>query len=285
MLYAAHLEDVLGIEAYGAVALAVLQLIEHGRYLRAEECRDDRRRRLVGAQTVGVGGAHDRRLQHSVVAVYGSYDIYQKRYELQILRRRAAGADEVDARVGADRPVAVLARAVDALEGFLVQQHAEIVAARDLIHDCHQQLVVVVGQIDLLVDRSQLELVGRHFVVARLQRDAEHQAFVFEIAHERHHALGNGAEIVILQLLVLGRLVSHERTAGKHQIGAHSPQALVDEKVLLLPAQIGVYPLDRLVEVAAHLGRGAVDSRYRPKKRHLIVERIARIGDEDGRDT
>ena len=50
---AAHLEDVLGVEADRGVALAVLQLVQHGRYLRAEEGGDNGRGRLVGPQSGG----------------------------------------------------------------------------------------------------------------------------------------------------------------------------------------------------------------------------------------
>ena len=35
--------------------VAVLQMIQHGRQLRAQEAGDDGRRRLVSSQTVGVG--------------------------------------------------------------------------------------------------------------------------------------------------------------------------------------------------------------------------------------
>ena len=58
-------------------------------------------------------------------------------------------------------------------EGFLVQQHAELVAAGDLVHNGHQQLVVVVGQIGLLVHGSQFELIGRHLVMTRLYGNAQ----------------------------------------------------------------------------------------------------------------
>ena len=65
-----------------------------------------------------------------------------------------ARTQQVHARIGAQRPVVVLARAVDALERLLVEQHPELMAAGDLVHDGHQQLVVVVCQVGFFVDRA-----------------------------------------------------------------------------------------------------------------------------------
>ena len=143
---------------------------------------------------------------------------------------------------------------------------------------------MVVGEVGLLVDRSQLELIGRHLVMTGFDRNAQFQAFVFEVFHECHHAGRDRTEIVVLQLLVLGRLVAHERTAREHQVGTHSPQAFVHKEILLFPAQIRHDPLHVLIEVAAHLRRSLVHGRDRTQQGHLVIERLARIGDEDGRD-
>ena len=50
---------------------------------------------------------------------------------------RSAPVEEVDAGVGAEGEVVVLARAVDALEGLLVQQADEAVLGRNLLHELH----------------------------------------------------------------------------------------------------------------------------------------------------
>ena len=238
-----------------------------------------------GAQPVSVRRAHNRRLQQAVVLVNRRNGVHQESDELEVLRSGLARTEQVHARIGSQRPVVVLARSVDPLEGFFVQQHAELVTAGDLVHNGHQQLVVVVGQVGLLVNRSQLELTGSHLVVARLDRNSQLQALVFEVLHKGHHTRRNRPEIVVFQLLVLGRLVSHERTPREHQVGTHGPEALVHEEIFLLPAQVGKDLLDILVEIAAHLRGGLVDGRQRAQQGHFVVERLARIGDEDGRDT
>ena len=89
-----------------------------------------------------------------------------------VIRARLAAhlraVEEVDAVGGAERKVVVLARAVDAHEGLLVQQADEAVLGGDLLdelHD-HQVLVDLVGG-DAKVGRA-LVLVGRDLAVARL---------------------------------------------------------------------------------------------------------------------
>ena len=83
------------------------------------------------------------------------------------------GLEQVVAGVGAHRPVVVLARAVDAGERLLVQQADEAVAAGDVLHDLHRQLLVVGADVRVLEDRRELVLRRRDLVVARLDRHAE----------------------------------------------------------------------------------------------------------------
>ena len=97
----------------------------------------------------------------------------QKNRNAHVLVRRVARLEQVRARVGAHRPVVVLARAVDAGERLLVQQAHEAVAARDVLQDLHRQLLVVGADVRVLEDRRELVLVRRDLVVAGLDRHAE----------------------------------------------------------------------------------------------------------------
>ena len=83
------------------------------------------------------------------------------------------GSSRLQPAVGPHRPVVVLARAVDAGVGLLVQQADQAVAAGHVLHDLHRQLLVVGADVGVLEDRRQLVLVGRDLVVARLGRHAE----------------------------------------------------------------------------------------------------------------
>ena len=84
-----------------------------------------------------------------------------------------------------------------------MQQDTEAMLAGDLPHQGHDQQVVVVGQVTLLEDRSQLELVGGNLVVTSLHRNTQLQRLDLQLFHELHHTGRDSAEVVILQLLVL----------------------------------------------------------------------------------
>ena len=129
-------------------------MVEQLAELLAKERRDDGWRSLVAAQTVGVGGTHDRRLEQSVVAIHSHERLYDERHEAQVLLRRLARGMQQHAIVGEQAPVVVLSRAVDAVEGLLVQQHSESVFSCHLFHQRHEQHIVVDGKVALLVDGS-----------------------------------------------------------------------------------------------------------------------------------
>ena len=144
---------------------------------------------------------------------------------------------------------------------------------------------MVVGEVHLLIDRSQLELIGCHLVMACLDGNAELQRLALQVLHKLDYAVGNCAEIVVLQLLVFGTLVTHQRTTRQHQVGTGSPQTLIDQEVLLLPAQICRNVLNLGVEVVADIECRLTNGRDRAQQRQLVVECLARISDENGWDT
>ena len=171
----------------------------------------------------------------------------------------------------------MLARAVDALEWFLMQEHSEVVACGNLAHDGHQELVVVVGEVCLLVYRSQLKLVGSDLIVACFERYAEFQTLILQIAHKGEYSLRNGSEVVVIELLILCRLVSHKGTACLHKVGACRPEGIIDQEVLLLPAEEDLHSLDAAVEVATHLRSGIRHGSDGAKQWGFVVESLARI--------
>ena len=105
----------------------------------------------------------------------------------------------------------------------------------DALHQIHDELIMVVGQVDILKDRSQLELIGGHLVVACLHRDAQLQALYLEILHESRDTWRDAAEVVVVQLLVFGRRVSHQRTSCEEEVGTGIIECLIHEEILLLP--------------------------------------------------
>ena len=165
-----------------------------------------------------------------------------------------------------------------------MEKALEPVLLCDIAQRVHDEHVVVAGEVELLELRGELELRGRDLVVARLRRDAEFPEFAFDVVHERDDAVGNRAEVVVLELLALRGRRAEERAAGEDEVRALLPVLLVDEKVFLLCAK-----------GAASVGLGASKELHQPLQRpverlhgaekgSLLVERLARVGAEGGGD-
>ena len=165
-----------------------------------------------------------------------------------------------------------------------MQQHAETMRAGHLAHQRHDQHVMVYRQVALLEDRSKLELVRCHLVVACLHRDAQFQGLYLQVLHESGHTGRDGSEIMVFQLLVLRRFMPHQRTPGQQQVRTGGIQAFVHQKVFLLPSQIRNHLLHGRVEVMAHLYRRLIHRTQSLQQRRLVVERLAGISDEHGGD-
>ncbi len=74
--------------------------------------------------------------------------------------------------------------------------------AGDLVHQIHHYLILVIGQICLPEDRSELELIWRHLIVPGLERDPEAMPRDLKVTHELCHPGRDGSEIMVVQLLV-----------------------------------------------------------------------------------
>ena len=105
--------------------------------------------------------------------IYSHKGIYHKCDETKIFFGGLAWSHKQRTGVGAERPVAVLARTVNALEWLFVEQHAEAVVASHLLHQRHDEHVVIHCQITFFVYWSQLKLVRSHLVVTSLNRNTQ----------------------------------------------------------------------------------------------------------------
>ena len=110
----------------------------------AEVGRDDRRRRLAGTEPEVVTRRANSHSHQIAVLVNGRDDGGHDRGEGIITSslRDLADVEEVDAVVRADRPVVVLARAVDVVERLLLEEGGEAVLGRGLLDDLHHDLCV-----------------------------------------------------------------------------------------------------------------------------------------------
>ena len=126
---------------------------------------------------------------------------------------------------------------------------------------------------------------GRHLVVARLDRHAELGQLELDLDHAREHALGDRAEVVVVELVALRRLGAEQRAPGVDQVGPLEVVLLVDQEVLLLGADGGEHPRGLVVaEQPQRPDRRARQRVHRAQQRDLVVERLAGPGRERRRD-
>jgi hypothetical protein len=178
----------------------------------------------------------------------------------------------------------MFARAVDARERLLVQQAREAVLRRHPLHRLHRHHLMVGGHVRVLEDRRDLVLARRDLVVPRLHRDADLVQLALDVVHERQDALGNGAEVLILELLPLRRACAEERPAGVDEIGPVEIEVAVDQEVLLLGAAGRDHALGARAEEPQDAQRLLRERLHRAEQRRLLVERLAGPAHERGRD-
>ena len=100
----------------------------------------------------------------------------------------------------------------------------------------HQQLLVVGRDVRALEHRRDLELAGRDLVVPGLGRDAQLEQLPLGVHHEAEDPLRDRTEVVVVELLALGRLDAEQGAAGVQQVGPGEEEVPVDQEVLLLGA-------------------------------------------------
>ena len=222
----------LPLDDFGA---ARLDLLEDIGQLLAQEDRDDGRRGLVGAEAVIVAGMGHDGPQQARVLMHGPDHGGAEDEELHVGVRRVARIQEVALAGTAQRPVDVLAGTVHAGEGLLVRAGRPCRTSRPrgesvIMINCWWSVAM------LAVSKTGRDFVlGRgHFVVAGLDRHAQLEQLALGLQHEGQHALGNRAEVVVFELLALGRLGAEERAAGRVQVGPREVEVAVDEEIFLL---------------------------------------------------
>ena len=261
----------------------LFQLVEDVLQLAAQEHRDDRGRRLVGAQAVVVAGSRHAGQEQILVLLHRAHHRRAEEEEHQVVVRRVAGIHQVSVR-GSERPVDVLAAPVDSHEGLLVQEAHEAVAARVPFQHAHRQLLVVRRHVRVLVDRRHLVLSRRHLVVARLHRHAQAVQVHLDGLDVGQHSLVHRAEVVIVEFLPPRRLGAEEGASGGHQVGTAVVELAVDEEELLLGPEAGRHAARLFAEKLQCPARDAIERVYRLQQRDLRVEALAGPAGECCRD-
>ena len=201
------------------------------------------------------------------------------------MRGVIAGVEHVETGCGYG-PVVVLARAVDALEGLLVEQAGEPMMRRRLTQHLHREQVVVDGDVRAREDGRDFVLTWRDLVMLGLRIHTHAPQRVVDLLHEVAHDLTDSAKVMLLELLPLHGVGTKERPAAHDEVGATTVIVLLDEEVFLLGAD-GGDDLRNIIDAEA--GKHALglvgNCLHAAKKRGLLIKGLARIGDERRRDT
>ncbi len=165
-----------------------------------------------------------------------------------------------------------------------MQQRLEPEPWRHPLQRLHDHHLVVAGDVAGLEQRRDLVLARGHLVVPRLHRHAETVELPLRLGHEGQDPGGNSAEVVVLELLALGRPGAEQGPLADQEVGPLEVELAVDQEVLLLRAHRGVDPAHALVgaEDLENPERLPRERLHRAQQRDLGVERLAGPGDERG---
>src|SRR6185436_10101221 len=120
---------------------------------------------FVRTEAVIIAGRRDDCTEQTLVLLYCTQHSGAEYEELSVLVWRFAWVEQVALRRAAERPVDVLARAVDAGERLFVREARHAVLLSHAAERDHDQLLVIVGQVGRLEHRSNFVLSRSHFVV------------------------------------------------------------------------------------------------------------------------
>ena len=159
-------------------------------------------------------------------------------------------------------------------------------AAGDLLHDLHGQLIMITGHIDDRINRCHFMLGRRGFVMLGLRQDAQLPELLIQLGHKGLNAGLDGAEEMISQLLPLGRPGTKESPPCKDQIAALIIEFFIDQKVLLLRTNGGhdpggIHPAKEL----QYPDSLPADRFHGAKKGRFFIQGFATVGTVGRRNT
>ena len=223
--------------------------------------------------------------QQTLVIINSLNDRHQEQQKLCVFVRGFTGGEQIDAGICGNGPVIVLAAAVDTRKRLFVEQTYQIVFQGDLLHDLHGQLVMIRGNICGSENGSQLMLCRCNLVVLRLGKNTKLPQLFVQLFHVGSNSGLDGAEIVVIQLLTLGRFGAEQGSAGKDQVLTLVIHGFVDEEILLFRTDRGGHMLDIAVsEELQNTQRLLVQCFHRTQQRCFLVQCFAAVGTEGGGD-
>jgi hypothetical protein len=154
-----------------------------------------------------------RSTEQTLVQINRADDSGTESKELGVVVRVVARLEQIAHACTTDGPVDVLAGTVDAGERLFSQEADETMLSGDPLQERHREHLVIVCNVRRFVNRSYFELRWGDFVVASLDRDTQFEALALGLHHASEDAIRDGAEVLVFELLTLGRLRTEEGAA------------------------------------------------------------------------
>ena len=140
---------------------------------------------------------------------------------------------------------------------------------------------MVGGGVGVGINRGDLVLSRGHLVVLGLCKYTQLPQLQVQVLHESGDSGPDGAIIVVIQLLPLGGTGAKQGAAAQLQILPLLIHALVNEKVLLLRANLGDHVLGlRISEQAQDAQALLIQPAHGAQQGSLLIQHLAAVGAE-----
>ena len=150
--------------------------------------------------------------------------------------------------------------------------------------DVHGEHLVVDRDVGVFEHRGDFILTWRHFIVSGHRRNTQFHELAFNVIHVGQHALGDGAEVVVVKLMAFGTVRPKQGATAEPQVFAVFNKAFVDQEIFLFAAQSGVHSAHTFVgseDFQDPHGLGT-DGFNRAEERGFEVQSFSGVGDKDG---
>ena len=128
-------------------------------------------------------------------------------------------------------------------------------------------------------------MLGRsHFVMLGLSQDAQFPQFFVQVLHKIFDAFLNDAKVMVFHFLSLGNLGAKQSTAGINQIFTFFPHSLVHQEIFLFRTHGGNNFFRRHTQDVQDAAGSFVDNGGAPEQRRLLIQHVAGIRTERGRN-
>ena len=161
-------------------------------------------------------------------------DTGQYQQELHIFMRCFPRIQKVNAIICGNGPVIMFSGAVHTGKGLFMKQAMKAMLTSCLFQDLHYQLVLIHGHVCFCINGCQLMLCRSHFVMLCFCCNTKLPQLFVHILHKCCDSLTDGAEVMIIHFLTLGRHSSKKGTSCKDQVFSLQVFLFIYQEVFLL---------------------------------------------------